>query len=225
MLKPRRRSRGVFTRLLMVLSGIILLLVLGYMQLRPVVETAAAYQVRVYAAKILGNAVLDELGVSGMDYGDMVRVSKNNEGNVTSIESDMAKINRLKANVTRAVIGELEALGTTSIQVPLGTLFGNEFTSGRGPMVEIKLYPVGYVQTELFSQFSSAGINQTLHQIMLGTSVQMMALIPGYTIKCETSTCYCIAQTVIVGGIPESFTQINGDEAPLISKINDYADR
>jgi len=193
--------------------------------MRPVVESIAAHQVHVFSARTVNEAILAELSREGVYYGNIVNVSRNAQGDVASIQSDMREINRLKANVANTVARELEMLGATTMRIPLGTLLGNEVTSGRGPAVEIKVYPTGYVQTELYSQFTSAGINQTLHQIILGTSVQMMAVIPGYRIECETTTNYMIAQTVIVGNIPESFTQINGDQAPLISKINDYAVR
>jgi sporulation protein YunB len=197
-----------------------LLLVLTAIQLRPVVEGVAAYQTKVFATKTINDAILAELAREGVEYEDMVRLSYNSSGDITSIQSNMMEINRLKAQITKAVLETLENMGSASIWVPLGTLLGNEFTSGRGPMVEIKIYPTGYVQTEIYSQFTSAGINQTNHQIFLGTSIQMMAAIPGYRIKCETSTSFLIAQTVIVGNIPDTYIQL-GESSPFISKLKD----
>ncbi len=213
----RGRSRG---RIWAVSLLLLLTAVYFSIQLRPVVEGVAAYQTRVFAAKTINDAVLTELAREGVDYGDMVLLSYNSSGNISSIQSNMMEINRLKAQVTKTVLETLEGMGSTSIQVPIGTLLGNEVTSGRGPMVEIKVYPTGYVQTDIFSQFTSAGINQTNHQILLGTSVQMMAVIPGYRIKCESSTSFVIAQTVIVGNIPDAYVQL-GENAPLISKLKE----
>ncbi|MGI6404265.1 MAG: sporulation protein YunB [Oscillospiraceae bacterium] len=196
------------------------LLILTGLQLRPVIEGVAAYQAKVFATKTVNDAVLAELAREGVHYGDMVQLSYSSNGNITSIQSNMMEINRLKAQVTKAVLETLENMGPASIWVPLGTLLGNEITSGRGPLVEIKIYPTGYVQTDIYSQFTSAGINQTNHQIFLGTSVQMMAVIPGYRIKCESSTSFVIAQTIIVGNIPDTYVQL-GESSPFISKLKD----
>ena len=220
-MKNRASRRGCSRGRIWVVSFLLLLAMVYFsIQLRPVVEGVAAYQTKVFAAKTINDAVLAELAREGVGYGDMVELSYNSSGNISSIQSNMMEINRLKAQVTKAVLETLEGMGSTSIQVPIGTLLGNEVTSGRGPMVEIKIFPTGYVQTDLYSQFTSAGINQTNHQILLGTSVQMMAVIPGYRIKCEASTNFVIAQTVIVGNIPEAYVQL-GENAPLISKLKE----
>lgn len=213
--RRKGQKRG---RLFWIGAILIALLLLIESQLRPVVEGVAAYQAKVFATRMVNDAVLAELAREGVGYSDFVLLSRNNNGDITSIQSDMVEINRLKAQVTDAVLRELEGMEASSIQIPLGTLMGNELTSGRGPMVELKVYPAGYVQTDIYSRFTDAGINQTHHQIMLGASVQMQAVIPGYSIRCEVTTSYCIAQTVIVGNIPDAYVQL-GDGAPLISKI------
>ena len=218
-IKKKRPARSRAARLLALLLGVGTLLALIYTQLRPAVENAAAYQVRLFAARILNAAILEQLGGENIAYGDLIRLSRNSSGEIVAIESDMVRINRLKADVTQYVIGALEDMGTASLMIPLGTLLGNEITSGRGPLVEIRVYPVGYVQTELYSHFTEAGINQTLHQIMLGTSVRMRAIIPGYSIQADISASYGIAETVIVGNIPEAYTRINLGSAPVIAQI------
>ena len=219
--KKRRRPRS---RASMAVSGILGLLVLiafTYFQLRPAVESAAAYQVNIFAARIINTAILEQLNSQEVAYRDLIRISRGANGEVVAIESDMTAINRLKANVTLSVADKLEEMGTTSLWIPLGTLIGNEITSGRGPLIEIRLYPIGYVQTDLQSQFTQAGINQTLHQIMLYSSVRMRAVIPGYTIQTEITTSYGIAETVIVGNIPDVYANIGWGEGPVMARIGE----
>jgi len=218
-IKKKRPTRSRAARLIALLVGVSTLLALIYTQLRPAVESAAAYQVRLFAARVLNAAILEQLGEEHIAYGDLIRLSRNSSGEIVAIESDMVRINRLKADVNQYVISALEDMGTVTLMIPLGTLLGNEITSGRGPLVEIRVYPVGYVQTDLYSNFTEAGINQTLHQIMLGTRVQMRAIIPGYSIQADIFASYGIAETVIVGNIPEAYTQINLGSAPVIAQI------
>ena len=217
--KKRRRSGN---RLSWAVVGFLALLITAaftYFQLRPAIENAAAYQVNIFATRILNAVILEQMSTHEVTYGSLIRVSRGANGEVVSIESDMAAINRLKANVTISVVDKLEEMGVASLWVPLGTLLGNEITSGRGPLVEIRLYPIGYVQTGLRSEFTQAGINQTLHQIMLDSSVRMRAVIPGYTIQTEVSTSYGIAETVIVGNIPDVYANIGWGEGPVVARV------
>ncbi len=228
--RRKRRSHAVntgktprkFPRLLLVIAIVVALFLFMDTRLRPVIENMASYQVKVHASKSINNALMGELENMDIVYDDIVKITQKDDGTVTSIQSDMLTINRLKSRIARSIVQDLESTGQRSIFVPLGTLLGNEWLSGRGPQVEIKILPVGFVQTEVYNRFSSAGINQTLHQVMLGVQINMVAIIPGYTISTDSTTNFCIADTVIVGGIPDSFTQIDGDTAPLISKLNDY---
>jgi len=216
-----RRDRRIWPKGLVVLVLLIVLAVFVHGRLRPVVEDMAAYQAKVYAAKVTNKAMLEELEQSGIAYDDLVLITQNQDGLVTSIQSDVVAINRLKANMTQSIITELENMGQQSIYLPLGTLIGNEWFSGRGPSVEIRVIPSGYVQSEIYNSFISAGINQTHHQVMLRTTVQMVAVLPGYNIKVESTTNFCVAETVIIGTIPDTVIQFGGDDAPVIAKIGD----
>jgi len=193
-------------------------------RLRPIVESIAAYQVRVFAARIVNEALLGELERMNLEYEDLVKITQREDGTVTSIQTNMVNINRLKTQASQSVIRSLDSgLSQHSIRVPLGTMFGNEFLAGRGPPIEIRILPIGYIQAETYNEFLTAGINQTMHHIVLRIDIRMTAVLPGYSVTTDTVTNFSIAETIIVGDIPESFTQVFGDGAPLISKINDYA--
>lgn len=210
---------------MVLLFGVLLALLAVFVdsRIRPIVKSMAEYHVKVFAAQVINTALIAELEQAGISYDELVHVSSKADGAVSSIQADVVGINALKARMSAAVLGELEGHREYSLQVPLGTLLGNEFLSGRGPLVEIKIIPDGYLQSEVTNQFISAGINQTLHQILLQNTVQLVAIMPGYRVRTETTCSFLIAETVIVGEIPEAYTQIAGDGAPLISKINDYA--
>lgn len=217
---PRRPGKHSALRgLLAVLAACALLAALIDWQIRPVIESMAAYQVKVFAFKIVNDAVMEELSGDKADYADFIELSRRGDGEVTSIRTDMMAINLLKARMSRRIAAELEKKDNHSLFVPVGTLLGNQLTSGRGPLMEIKILPTGYVQSEITHRFTSAGINQTLHQLMLNTNIHITAIIPGYSVRTETSTNFCIAETIIVGQIPDSFAQLELGNAPVFSKI------
>lgn len=207
------------------LTGIavtLIVVVLVDARIRPVIEEVVGYQARLYAFQLVNSAMMEELAHEEIDYNKIVRISRGADGAVTAVQTDMRSVNRLKTQVADAVARKMEQPRNQSLSVPIGTLLGSSLVSGRGPEVEIKVIPLGYVQSELTNRFVAAGINQTLHQIMLGTNVQMTAVLPGFSVKTETSTNFCIAETVIVGAVPDGFTVVNGDDRSAIAKINDY---
>lgn len=207
--KPRRKKNKISALLFLTLVSLALIVWLDYAT-RPAIESIIAYQVRVFATKLVNEAMIDEMDREDISYDKLVKLTRNNAGDVTSIEADMAQINRIKSGMGKKIIGRLESGSAHEIFIPLGTVIGNQLTSGRGPDIGIKVTPTGYVQSEIFNRFSSAGINQTQHQIMLSVNVQMIAVLPGYRVKTETETNFCIAETIIVGDIPDGYAAIGG---------------
>ena len=67
---------------------------------------------------------------------------------------------------------------------------------------------------------SAAGINQTRHQILLHVDVYTGILLPGFTASTKVSNEIAVAETVIVGGVPQTYTYFSTTE----DKIEDYAD-
>lgn len=82
--------------------------------------------------------------------------------------------------------------------------------SGRGPNIPIKMSTIGNVETELVSQFSHAGINQTLHRIYLNVNCKVTILTPFDTIEENITNQVLIAEAVIVGEVPSNYYSLNG---------------
>lgn len=74
---------------------------------------------------------------------------------------------------------------------------------------------VGDLDTDLRSEFTSAGINQTLHRIYLEIKCNVVILTPFETIEQKISNQVLLAEGVIVGEIPNSYYNLEG-----ISKDN-----
>ncbi|MCI8648541.1 MAG: sporulation protein YunB [Anaerotruncus sp.] len=191
-------------------------------RLRPLVTTISTYQAQLAATRSINYAVLQVLDQQDIDYDSMITLSRDQEGEVSSISTNMVAINRLKAQVETQVSSQLLVDADHPILIPIGTVFGGQFFAGRGPNMEFQILPAGYVTTEIYNSFRSAGINQTLHQIMLSIRATVSAVAPVYTVTTNVNTNICIAETVIVGRVPEAFTDINGDRSDTIGLYNDY---
>lgn len=200
---------------------LILIFIVSDAQIRPLILKVSSYQGKIIATNIITKSVYDALSSEEFSYETLVTVTKNSDGFVSSIESNMLVINKLQATISSDVNTQFKSISKQTIRLSTGTLSGINFLYGRGPNITFKLQPVGFVNTSLVSKFSSAGVNQTLHEIILEVDANISAVIPGFNTPVGVKSNYIIAETVIVGNIPESYTYITGDNRDDISKIMD----
>ena len=106
-----------------------------------------------------------------------------------------------------------------------GTLFGNEYTTGYGPKVKFKMQLTETAILDFESKFTSAGINNVLHQIIINIDVKASVLMMGCTDGFSVSTKALAAQTVISGTVPDSYTNVieypNNDLADELFNFGD----
>ena len=218
--KRKKHRIGIkLTGLALILAGILLLVDI---RVRPIIEKTAEYQSKVLATRIINDAVYSELEDESVNYGDLVTIVYNSDNSISSIESNMVNINRIKARITKSVNDELSCLDEHDLGISLGTVSGFEFFYNQGPLIPIKVQPEGYVEATLISSFESAGINQTLHRIIVEIKTEISAIIPGYTSSATVETQYVMAETVIVGSVPSTYTHVITGNEDLIGLINDY---
>ena len=221
----RRRNPKQKKRLRRLFAVLIILFILVFLldsRLRPVIGAVSKSETKALSVKIINAAVEKELARQDVTYSGLVTVAKDDAGKVVSITTDTAKINTLKAAITAGIQEELSAAVIRSIKIPVGTVIGSKFLSGRGPNLHIKFNLAGNIAADISSSFESAGINQTKHKMSLELTANISILIPGYNTSVEVPTSFFVAETIIVGDVPDAYTDIHGDESPIVSKINDY---
>ena len=70
--------------------------------------------------------------------------------------------------------------------------------------------------------FTSAGINQTRHRILIEVHAGFRILTPFGGEDREIVSTYPVTDTVIVGTVPERYTYIGGSGSDLLGEIRDY---
>lgn len=200
-----KRKRTVLTRILLVILAVIVMFAVLDARLRPIITTMASYQCRVISVLAMNEAVMAELEAYPKEAGELTRVEKSANGKVSSIEVNTGELNRLKTRLTAAVSLRLMELENQTISIPLGTLLGWQLLAGRGPNISLKVVPTSFVHTTTQDEVETAGINQTNHRIIIHFSVEMSALLPGYTTSVTVENDICVAETVIVGEVPQFY--------------------
>ena len=178
-------------------------------KLRPVVAEVAAAQAQNAMTAVVEGAVTADLAARQVSYADFVTIQRDEGGAITALTTDMARMNLLRAELTAAILEALAEVDVSDIQVPLGSLFDLEPLWAKGPALKAKAMTVGTVRAEFDSQFTSAGVNQTLHRIWLEVDVPMTLLLPGGEVEASLHTRLCVAETVIVGKVPDTYLQLD----------------
>lgn len=204
--KTQRKAAQV-----MIAAGVLLLLltVLFEKQLRPTVNELAANQASLAAVRLIEECVCSVLEEQEIGYSELVELVRSTDGKIEAVRTDTVMLNRLKALITRRIAEKLQQKERASVAVPIGSLSGVGMLSARGPAVEILLLQSGRITAEVKDKFEAAGINQTKHQLALEIEVGITAVLAGCGIPAEVSTNCILAETVLIGEIPQVYLGAN----------------
>ncbi len=89
-----------------------------------------------------------------------------------------------------------------SVRVPLGNVILPVLFSGHGGSLPVRVISLRSTNAALESGFSQAGVNQTLHTLSLRVEVDLLLLSPGGIFSRQVSATVPVAQTIIVGAVP-----------------------
>lgn len=210
MRRVRRRAampkkRIIFFRLLLTFAAALTAFAILDSRLRPVITTMAQYQCRVVSVLAMNEAVMEELSRIPQEEQLLVTVEKAPDGTVSAIEINSVEVNRLKTRLTNAVANRLLSVPKQDVGIPLGTLLGWQIMAGRGPDIPLQVVPASFVESNIVDSLETAGINQTQHRISIHFTVEMSAILPGYSTEVIVENEVCVAQTLIVGKVPQVY--------------------
>ena len=177
--------------------------------LRPVLAAAARYQVRSQVTAAVEQWAARDLQERGVDYSDFVTITRDEAGEITALSADMARLNLLRAELSAHLLERLED-SQLELTIPVGSLLPLEPTWARGPELHLRALALGTASAEFESEFTSAGINQTRHRLWLELSVPVTVLLPGGGEELTVDSRLCVAETVIVGQVPQTWFQTGG---------------
>ncbi len=199
---------SILKRWLAVLLCLTLVFVICCISVKPFVFTYAKSEAETIILNAANEAVLNILAENNITYSDISNVSLNSDGLITGIEIDIEKVNLLKSSLSNEIARIVASRNKYDLNIPIGTLFGNEYTTGYGPKIKFKMQLTETTILNFESRFESAGINNVLHQIIIKIDVKASVLMMGCTDGFSVSTTALAAQTVIAGAVPDSFTNV-----------------
>ena len=195
--------------IILTLAGAVFMLLRG--QYHDVAASLARTQVMNVTSDLINDAIDRQIEEGSIAYDRMVYFEKDLDGRITALKTNMGLVNRLKTDTLNRINDEIMALDSDHIGIPLGSLFLPELLAGKGPRINVRVLSIRNSEADFESRFSEAGINQTLHQLTLVVSVDVAVLVLGKTEGFTVESEVVVAETVIVGIVPETYLQTGGN--------------
>lgn len=206
--KRNKNGLGFFIFLFLFLVIAIIVFQLIDNQIMPTVVALSEAKTKYIATEIASEVVNQEL--ADLKYDDLIYLQKDSNSKITALQANIVRMNQISAQMAHAMQKRMSELDSMYVQVPLGNISGNTFLSNRGPLVTIKVIPYGNVDTDFKTEFVSAGINQTRHKIYLEIKSKLLVIVPFVKKGSEIVTKVPVAETVIIGDVPNSYFNLDG---------------
>ena len=214
----RRTLLGVLS--FSTLAAVLAVMIFATIQMRPILVSLATTRVSNMVNRIVSEAVDEAIDGGNITYSDLITFEKDSEGRIAAIYSNMAAFNRLQSNILDIILARIDQVSARELSIPVGSLTGSVLLAGRGPRISVRVESVGSSSANFENEFTSAGINQTKHQIVLNIDVAVSILLPGFSTATTVSNAVTVAETVIVGSVPDTYTYFNSTSE--VSDAKDY---
>ncbi|MBQ2985723.1 MAG: sporulation protein YunB [Clostridia bacterium] len=218
--KTLRRKRKKPLKILLLtacifMAGCIALLLMINDNMRPALTAIAEARITALAVSAMNDAIMERMDDNS--YTSLITAYDNGE-KVYMIQADTRQMNMLASDCCAAAQTRIAAMGEQGVSVPLGTVSGITYLSGRGPGIRVMFTPVGSVESDFDSELVSSGINQSLYRVNIRLTSTIRLIMPGVSHSIEVSAKAAIAESIIVGEVPQVYTNV-ADEEDMMNLI------
>lgn len=210
----RVRFRRRMRRFLLAVSLLALLFALMDRNFKPLVFSLAEAKSAALASQVLSGALAEALE-DGVAYDDLMNVRMDEQGRVALLSANTMRMNRLADKAGAAALRRLENMSSERVTVPLGAALGMTLFAGKGPGIPISIVPIGSIRTDFATEFEACGINQTRHKVYLKVTASIRIVIPTGAKATDVSANMLVAESIIVGSVPEGFVGYDLGEEEL----------
>lgn len=219
----RKRRRYIRRRVTVLVLIPLCLFAFLTVQYRPLMLDSACNLARGTAIEIIHQTVCDMLSQEDVRYEDLIDVTYNEQGDIRTLQANAARINRVKSETVLAIKHAFQDQEVQTVSVPIGTLCGFTMLSARGPAIPCRSLLLALPSAEFSYHFDGAGINQTLHSIIMTVTVPMSVTLPLQDRDFEIKASFLIGETILVGEVPDSYTNVISDPE-VADDIFNYGD-
>ncbi len=208
MFNQPRYPKKIFICIIILLSITVVPFAILESNLKPTIVAIAKAEAELIAVKAIQDAVNEKVAKS-VEYKDLIFIRTDNRGRVVLMQANTIKINSLAAETILDIQRSLSKLEGKVIPIPLGQALQSQLLAAYGPKIKVTLVPIGTVKVKVADDFQQAGINQTRHRLYLNVFSKVKIIIPLVTDNIEVAAQVPIAETIIVGEVPQTYLNLD----------------
>lgn len=200
----KRRGKRILIAVLIILSAIAVGVTLFIkFNVTPMIVALSQERIRSLTSDAVSHAVIDVLSENGDE--NYLTVIRDDQDNIKSVDIDGKRVSMLTEKIAITAQKYISEAGRDGIQIPVGSLSGISMFTGIGPDMNIKIYLVGSTRSQMYSEFKSCGINQTLHRLYFNIIGNIAVAVPGVNSTLDVCSQVVIGETLIVGVVPPTY--------------------
>ena len=196
--------------------------------MRPVFLRIAKSEAKKMATIVINDSVGKQL-VNDLTIDNLFDITKDNNGNITSIDFNSKVVNKVLTTTTNSAImhlkyvedGRVDLLNISDnvlanydqkklrkgiiYSIPMGIIFGNTLLANIGPKLPVKFSLIGSVNSNINTKITNYGINNALIEVYVDLSVELEVILPLMTDIVEIKSSIPVAIKLIQGNVPEYY--------------------
>jgi sporulation protein YunB len=202
-----RRTRRNKKIIILVFFLVVILFWYYFFVVIPIVKTYSAQETKAITERAVNFAVSNVINRT-LSYDTLIDINYSPAGEIASFSANQYEINTITREIVKETQYQMNHIGESGLPIQIGTFSGIPFLIGRGPVMRLNLVPIGVVNGNFESQFSSVGINMTKHTLFLQITVHVSIVLPIKSYDIYSTNQVLLAESIIVGRVPEVY--LNG---------------
>lgn len=178
-------------------------------RLRPSLRQLASIRAKQIAIENIHQTIQTKI-VPELEYSQLVELRLTNDGRVAYMQPKTGAINRISSIAALSIQEQLKQLPQEIVKIPLGQVLGIKTLASYGPLLPVKIIPVGVVESTIKDQFDSAGINQVRHKILINIETTIKMVVPLVREEIVVNTDVPLAEAIIMGDVPDFYLNPGG---------------
>lgn len=171
----------------------------------PELVSLAELEARSMMARRVNEAVLEEFTENAVTAEELFSVTKDEQKQIVMVQTNTGAVNRLSASLTKRIQSQISGMEGETVEVPLGTALRSPVFSQIGLSFHLRVLPLASAKVNYKTEFETAGVNQTCHKLYLEVNCGARLLAPFAEKKVELSSRVLLAETIVVGDVPQSY--------------------
>lgn len=207
----RHKKKKIISYLIMVFTVVLGIYVYNIINnnIRPTILAMCEIEARRIATESINHSVKNNIKEE-IKYQDLLLIKQDKQGKVTMIQANTGLMNSIASEIAGEIQRELKTMSGAKISIPIGNALNSQLIPG--PKIKLDLEHHGNVSASFSTEFLQSGINQTVHRVYLTIITDVKIVIPLISDTVSVKVNIPIAETIIIGDVPENYINMPKDE-------------